>query len=396
MEPIALHPDSPYYFQFRTQMLLGADVELRVIRDRTRFGMVSAAKSGRYIAKAPIGYINERDSQNKPIITIDAEKGELIKKVFHLYLTGMPIIDIQRLMNAPLKLKGNSAIKRILTNHVYAGLIKVPSYYDEPEGIVKGIHDGLVDKDAFFSIQDLLNGKVQVHTSFNEEVPFRGVLYCHCGHILTAGLSKGRSKHYWYYKCPNHKENYSSTKLHSKMLDLLEELTLRPAILEALKNKVDINLKEERKKSLRHREGSANELSKINEQLDSLEYKYISNEIDPATYKKWLPKLKTQKGNAEAALKQSNPADHSVIDFVFSKISSLKTLYQDANVYRKQALIRLLFGTNLFFEKDVYRTAFLSPAFLPKALILKQKRFLEIQETVFKKGVNPVSAPGGT
>jgi len=34
MEPIGLHPAAPYFFQFRTQMLLGAEVEEHCLRSR--------------------------------------------------------------------------------------------------------------------------------------------------------------------------------------------------------------------------------------------------------------------------------------------------------------------------------------------------------------------------
>jgi site-specific DNA recombinase len=54
MEPIHVHPESPFFFQIRTQILTNAQVEWMIIRDRTRFGNHYAAKAGRYINMAPV------------------------------------------------------------------------------------------------------------------------------------------------------------------------------------------------------------------------------------------------------------------------------------------------------------------------------------------------------
>ena len=122
--------------------------------------------------------------------------------IFNFFLSGMPLVEIKNKMkDSILKIKGNTAIPEILRNHVYAGLIKVPSYYDEPERLVKGIHQGIISEDAFYSAQNILNKKKQMHTTYNDAVPLRGILHCHCGRVMTAGNSKGRSDYYWYYYC---------------------------------------------------------------------------------------------------------------------------------------------------------------------------------------------------
>jgi len=395
MEPIALHPDSPYYFQFRTQMLLGADVELRVIRDRTRFGMVSAAKNGRYVSSAPVGYKNERDAQNKPIITVFEPKADLIREVFNLYLSGMPLAEIKQTMKAPLNLKGNSAIRRILTNHVYAGLIRVPSYYDEPEKFVKGIHEGIISENDFYRVQNMLNNKVQVHTIYNEEVPLRGVVKCHCGKMLTAGNSKGKSKHYWYYKCPEHLHNLSGNRMHSQIVEILESLKLLPDYIQRLKSKVQNNLKSKQKEAINTKASKILDLKRVEERIESLQLKYISGDFDVVEYKKWQAKLKTEKSAIEQTISSLQVADTTLLDFVFSKISSLSELYQSANIFRKQSLLKILFGENLCYENGVYRTPYIMPLFIHKSLVLKEKRLLELQETALFSGLTPASAPYG-
>ena len=397
MEPIALHPDSPYYFQFRTQMLLGADVELRVIRDRTRFGMVSAAKNGRYIASAPRGYKNARDSQNKPILVIDEDVAKLIRMVFNLFICGMPLVEIKKKMkDTELKLIGNSALPRILRNHVYAGLIKVPAYYDEPERLVKGLHEAIISEEAFYTAQNLLSGKKQLHTTYNEAVPLRGILHCHCGKVMTAGNSKGRTQHYWYYYCPEHKKNLSGSKIHGQILEILYNLKLTDDLIEQLMERVRIKLKAAYKNNANVRASKTAELSKLNEQIESLELKYISNEIDVIAYKKWLPKLIDKRTSINKTIESLKMPSIEKISTLLDNVGDLCTVYEKANVFRKQALIKMLFGEKLMYENGIYRTTFLLSLFYPKILILKEKQLLEIQETACNSGFTPICAPGGT
>ena len=153
-EQMSIDYDSPFYFKQRADMLVNAEFELRVIRDRTLFGMHEALSSGRYISKAPTGYLNTRDEYNKPYIVIDKDKGPVIPRIFEMYMRGTPIKAIADFAIANgFPLRGNSAITRILTNPVYAGLVRVPAYKKDPDQVIKGIHEGLVSQSDFWEIQ---------------------------------------------------------------------------------------------------------------------------------------------------------------------------------------------------------------------------------------------------
>src|SRR5690606_33892615 len=94
-QPIPMHPENPYYFMFRTNMLVNAEMELRVIRDRAKTGIYRASKEGRFVRKAPIGYLNARDERKKPILKIDPEKSVYIKDVYRMFLSGASFHDIE-------------------------------------------------------------------------------------------------------------------------------------------------------------------------------------------------------------------------------------------------------------------------------------------------------------
>lgn len=138
------------------------------------------------------------------------------------------------------------------------------------------------------------------------------------------------------------------------------------------------------------------ELTKINEQIDSLELKYIANEIDLLSYRKWHPKLIAQRAEINRVIESLKSPSVEKIDEVLKSATDLCAVYEMANVFKKQALLKAIFGENLSYENGIYRTPKIMSIFIPKLLVLKQKQLLEYQETALKIGNNPVSAPGGT
>ena len=198
-----------------------AEKELLSIRKRTKDGIAEATKKGRFVHKAPIGYLNIKDTDKGKIIVIDEDRAPIIKRIYKEYLNGSSIEDIRRVVK-PLgyKASGNSAITRVLSNPVYCGMLKLE------KGLVKGIHKPIVTEQEFWKANERLNGK-KVTTQKREEVPLRGVLRCWCGRLVTAGNSRSKSgKYHWYYLCKTHRVNLPAIKLHEQFNALLDNLSL--------------------------------------------------------------------------------------------------------------------------------------------------------------------------
>ena len=307
LENIGVHPQSPMFIFFRTQLLLNANTELNYIRERTAFGMHQGAKSGRFLHAAPFGYKNARDENKKPIIIPDKEKARLVQEVFRLCLLGVSMQEISKILKPEgLNRGGNSAIRRILNNPTYAGMIKVPSYYDEPERLIEGNHLPIIDKATWWSVQLKLSGK-QNNKQNNEDVPLRGSLHCHCGRYLTAGNSKGKKKHYWYYLCPSCKQNLPANKLHKQFDALLSELSLTEDSINEFKNNiVELIEKELKTRTILTTEKQA-ELKIIEAKLDTLEDKYFSGAVNQDSYDKWRVRYENERYIVLNALDGLNP-----------------------------------------------------------------------------------------
>lgn len=396
LENIGVHPKSPMFFLFRTQLLLNANNELNYIRERTAFGMHQGAKNGKYLHSAPFGYKNARDSEKKPVIVPDADKVELIRQAFKLYLSGTSMEQIRRELKPDgLKMEGNGAIRRLLSNPTYAGLIKVPSFYDEPEKLIEGKHEAIIDKATWWAVQGKLSGK-QYNKHDNEIVPLRGSLHCECGRIMSAGNSKGKYKYYWYYICPDCRENHAAIKLHKQFDELLNELQLEPHQLEFLQENavkfINENLQvNENQLSLKNRE-----LNQLEAKIDSIEEKYISDSMDDHAYRKWKARYEVERVNLMGDIEELNiPIAETWARYSESlhKLTDIAQIYNDGDMHSKKSFINVVFDNKLTYSNGVYRTLYLNPIYRPKAVLLKKKGLLFVEQSLSKSEDFSLSAP---
>ena len=99
-----------------------------------------------------------------------------------------------------------SAFGRIIRNPIYHGDIHLKAFKDEPEQVIKGIHESLISKNIFNLVQYHIDGgKKQykiVHKKVNEKFPLKDFVLCpSCHKPLKASSSKGRNQYYSYYHC---------------------------------------------------------------------------------------------------------------------------------------------------------------------------------------------------
>src|SRR5690606_27628538 len=358
-EPISLPPESPFYFQLRTQMLLQAHVERLIIKDRTLFGMQKAKKDGRYLGKAPYGYKNARDAFKKPVLEIVSHEADIIRKVFNLFLEGYTRAEITRVIKAEgYSQSGKDAVYRILTNKVYIGLIKINAHNGETEKFVPGIHEPIVSEETFYRAQALLARPNIPRQEYNENAYLKSVVVCpDCFKPMTCGKSKGKNKYYWYYECTTHRKSYNVDVAHSKLNEILSEMSFTEQQIEYMKTEVQRKLQIRRKDQKDRLPDFPVRKTAALHKMDNLEEKYILGTIDDTTYAKWKDRLVNElrllnKQIAEAERKSIQYSD-AFYD-AFEKMNNLSYLFDDLDVQRKSTLIEKVFGKSLVYDGDVY------------------------------------------
>jgi site-specific DNA recombinase len=378
MEPIGVHPESPYYFKMRTDLLIGAHTERLVILDRTRFGINTAQKAGRFFNKAPIGYLNKRDDQNKPILVVDQIRAAIIQGIFSRFLKGESIQAVSEWARKEkgLKIKSRSGVRRILENITYAGLIKVSHFYDEQERTVKGIHEALISEADFFRVQNIIkNLNKPARTILNDEVPLRGKALCFCGRPLTAGRSKGKLKYVWYYKCHSHTENnLNARKLNESMESIFYNLSLPETWIQPIKDAYYKYLFDYGYAANEEKKELDMAIKSAEKKKNSMEEKYLDNKLDYETYFKWKGQLESELFDLRDQRSKigDDPQDYADLD----SLMNMGEIYKMASTSDKQALVGGVFNNLLYYQDKTWRTPYMLGVFSSKSLILRQKGLL--------------------
>lgn len=380
-----LDTNDPDVFLNRAFKYLMANNELLRIRQRTSRGIRQALEGGRFVNKAPYGYVNQKMEGRKGIIVLDHDKAAIVKKIFHDFLVGHPITQI----HSEAKAMGyigvsKSAIRRVLENCIYAGLIKVPESISGPEKYVNGIHPAIVSPAIFWRCQEILGNKTPLKSLPDENVPLRGVLKHSCGAHMTAGLSKGKTKYYLYYRCRECRNlNVRGDVLHEKFNQILELLSFTKVQIEYFSSRIREKIKETfstRKTLVKHKN---EELSIILKKIDQLEERLMNDEIEGQTYKKWYKKFNIQKAKLESEIQELSKEESMGLDKaqrLLPHLTDLPGIFKKANIFQKHSIVREVFKAGLIYVDGGLRTPYLNPVFSHNALILKEKGLLLVEQ----------------
>ena len=125
------------------------------------------------------------------------------------------------------------------------------------------------------------------------------------------------------------------------------------------------------------------ELSQLETKIDSIEEKYIANEIDDATYRKWKARYESERFNLLAIIADLNkPVADTWARYSkhFTRLNDIGDIYKSSGMSSKKSLIKLVFDNKIWYKNGVYRTLFLNPLFQPKAALVKEKGLLIFEQ----------------
>lgn len=401
-DPVHLDTDDMGVELKRIMELLFSNYELKKIRKRTSDGLNEARNEGRFMNLAPIGYKNARDTEGKPILIIDEEKAWVVRMVFRLYLRGMAPEEIRaQIKAAGVILKGNSAITRILSNPVYIGKIPIKKRKDSPAMLRPGLHTALVSEIDYWAVQDrLANRNNNRHKK--EEVFLRGIIRCGqsgCGRLMTAGKSKGKKHHYWYYYCKDHKIYHSAIKTHKWFDEVLYHLSLSEELVVKAGERLDKVIKDKDKNRGGDLMRAKVALQKTQQKIDSVEEKYLlSPDLNPATYKKVITQLKADEARLQSQLLDLEAGAekyYTLKNQLLPFLKGLKAEFHTWDLHRQQAFINLVFFRVLSYDGRLGRTPRISSVFAHNELKLKEKGLIEIDQPSGILGLTPVCSGDG-
>ncbi|MEK7611971.1 MAG: recombinase family protein [Patescibacteria group bacterium] len=272
-------------------------------------------KNGEWIAKAPIGYLNTRTSENKSAIEVDPKTAPFVIKAFELYSTGnFSLITLSKRMREE-GFKGSRNGNPIAMSRL-AMILKTRFYYGVMD--VKGKqyphhYESLISMSLFLKCQKVCeswNKKPFQHAA--KPFIFRGLMTCGvCGCTITPEISKGK---YIYYHCTNYRGKCQ--KLYVPEEELLKPIYAHIKKLRLPKEGIDyvvsglrVSTEAEQEFHSNAMDGLKTEYDRIESRISKMTDDKYDGSITPEMYDKKLKEYKAKQADLLQQMQEHSSAD---------------------------------------------------------------------------------------
>lgn len=211
-----------------------AEFYSRNLANEVMKGMDQKVKNGGTVSRAPLGYLNVRNVDEKGreerTVEWDAERAPLISLGFRMYATGDWVVqDLAEYLaarglttrttpNVPSKPIDKGMLNKVLVNPYYKGMVRFNGAYHQ------GSHAPLVDEETWQKVQDILTGHINGERTREHPHFLKSTIYCgSCGARLIVQYARSRSGlHYPYFSCAARHRKANDCKQRSILIEEVE------------------------------------------------------------------------------------------------------------------------------------------------------------------------------
>lgn len=329
------------------------------LSEEVKKGLHEKVAQGYYPQKAPVGYINTKNSDNKKIIVPDPQKAPFIQKLFELYATGAYSVEELRtkLFKEGLNHNGKPYSKPRLL-YVLKDVFYIGKFIYS--GIIHdGKHEPIIDVETFNRVQKMFNqSRARTH---DVEFAYTGLLTCgYCGCQMTAELKKGK---YVYYHCTGKrggtckKDYIREERLDEVFLQLINKLpNPENGLFEEIKKAVI----EMRKVKSNYEETSMEEIQKqiqrLQKRIDNLYTDKLDGNISQEFWQEKHNQWHNEKDrliNKLYALNNTSRTFDEGSNLLENFCKFARTEFLQANSKKKQAILKMLGSNFVYKDKKV-------------------------------------------
>jgi len=359
--------DSPAGKLIESIMAVVAQFDNDVRAARTVAGMREGLGRGRWMWRAPLGYVKgDRSSPSlvqdimAPLVQLAFERvasGGATRRDVLAEVTGL---GFATRCGAPVSLQ---SFGTLLSNPLYMGRIVVPKWdIDGP-----GDFEPIVSAHLFESVQAILKGRSASKESRNQDhpdFPLRRAVRCgRCGTPLTASWSRGRSGRYPYYHC--RKKGCRGTNVRKELLEglfvrHLEALSIRPEIFCLLDAVVEEAWKDRLRESLVVEKRLATRMSDLELKRDRLVDAYLDGHLDQSTYEHQVIRLNQDEAQMKVQFAAAQPPEINLtrtLAFARVLLEDLPGCWNRLDWQQKPPFLRALYPTGLTYRDGSIGTA---------------------------------------
>ena len=342
-----------------------AHTEDEKISRRTKDGIHGTLLKGKCSNKAPRGYINKRDEKGESYVDIDEPQARTIRQVFQEVAKGVEAPNNIRRRLCPNIPK--DAFYRMLRKIFYIGLIRVPAYKDDPEQIVKGQHQAIIDIETFNKVQDILNGKrkhePKLSKAIDPDLYLRKYIVCPiCGYSLTGATSKGAAGgRYKYYNCCHDGKHLRrpADYVNDKFADWVGGLKPNKEVLD-LYTEVLQDLRGEHKQDVQKEvEALRKEIERVEALRNGADDRLCEGTLPTEAHKRITERYERQMKELQERielLQTDTKGLKDKIDYSVNIVANLGLFMKNAPVKTKCKILSSMFPQKIEFDGEKYRT----------------------------------------
>ena len=210
---------------FIRMLTILAQLEIERTSERTKFGLVGAAKKGHLSGRPPVGY--RKVAKDKGIF-IDEVQADGVRRIFKLYLDGLAVNSICKLFNDEEVLNRKwptTTVDKILSNQLYIGNMEYGKRTDGDIQIFEDVVPAIIDKTTFEMVQKRKEKNLKNYTRKLTYIFMQKIRCPKCNKIMggCSSTSKDNTKHL-YYKCASCKMRINEKRIEKPLMKFLNDM----------------------------------------------------------------------------------------------------------------------------------------------------------------------------
>lgn len=210
---------------FIRMLTILAQLEIERTSERTKFGLVGAAKKGHISGKPALGY-TKKDKSKK--LVIDDLEAEVVKRIFSMYLEGSSVCYICEKFNEENVLNrhwATTTVDKILSNKIYIGNIEHGKKNKKNAQIFENVVPTIIDKTTFDMVQKRKEKNLKNFKRKRTYIFMQKILCPKCHKIMGGESStSGTGDKHIYYKCNCCKKRISEKRIEKELLKFLNDM----------------------------------------------------------------------------------------------------------------------------------------------------------------------------
>jgi len=341
---------------FIRMLTILAQLEIERTSERTKFGLVGAARKGHISGSPPLGYTKKDKSKKLVINEIEAD---VVRRIFNMYLEGYSVCYICDTFNKENILNRNwptTTVDKILSNKLYIGVIEHGKRNKDNVLIFEDVVPAIIDKTTFECVQKRKEKNLKNYKRKRTYIFMQKILCPKCHKIMGGESStSGTGDKHIYYKCNCCKKRISEKKIEKELIKFLNDMldffliidnTFKPTISK------DVELEIKKYEKLK---------DELNGKITKLKTSFVEGVLTPNDFQKKLKSLERDLENINNKLlklnelKQNN--DHKQDAKMFFNIKEIEKLklkseyVKDNNLWYKLSQEQKQFIINKYIDE---------------------------------------------